>query len=248
MTIEESEPIVAPQATDTNLINSGGGGDIESLVRALAEQVRAADDRAENLAERVALLSIDNNTLANIDTATNVQRSSSNRVSFKETSARSIGQRGESKLQSVIGIPEDDDFDDNDEEQAVLDDRITLLERRFENYADEKDIYDERKYALPESTFSLLVTHHPLSIPFCFAVFSVALSISCLCLTLVSSISNGTKGNVLGIPAGVPSTVRAAQFLGTFVGCDSCAISCSPSCALTHHNKPTTPPFRCNSR
>ena len=243
MTIEEEpEPIVAPQATDTNLNNGGGGGDIESLVRALAEQVRAADDRAENLAERVALLSIANNTLANIDTATNVQRSSSNRVSFKETSARSIGQRGESKLQSVIGIPEDDDFDDNDEEQAALDDRITLLERRFENYADEKDIYDERKYALPESTFSLLVTHHPLSIPFCFAVFSVALSISCLCLTLVSSISNGTKGNVLGIPAGVSTTVRAAQFLGTFVCC-GCAILCAPSCALTHHNEPTAPPY-----
>ena len=234
MTIEESEPIVAPQATDTNLNNGGGGGDIESLVRALAEQVRAADDRAENLAERVALLSIDNNTLENIDTATNVQRSSSNRVSFKETSARSIGQRGESKLQSVIGIPEDD-FDDNDEEQAALDDRITLLERHFENYADEKDIYDERKYALPESTFSLLVTHHPLSIPFCFAVFSVALSISCLALTLASSISNGTKGNVLAIPAGISGTVRAAQFLGTFVCCERscvhfmCTILCTNS-------------------
>ena len=95
--------------------------------------------------------------------------------------------------------------------------RITLLERRLENYEEEKVLMtsnDEQKYGLSESTFSLLVTHHPFTVPFAFAVFSVALSISCLCLTLASSISKGTKGNTLAIPAGVDGMVRAAQFLG----------------------------------
>lgn len=41
--------------------------------------------------------------------------------------------------------------------------------------------------------------------------------ISCLCLTLASSISKGVKGNPLAIPAGVDSMVRAAQFLGKYV-------------------------------
>lgn len=66
----------------------------------------------------------------------------------------------------------------------------------------------------PESTFSLLITHHPLSGPFAFAVFSAGLSISCLSLTLASSIKKGSQGNPLGMPAGVDSMVRGAQFLG----------------------------------
>ena len=92
---------------------------------------------------------------------------------------------------------------------------MLLIEQRLESYEDEKDILeDESEYLLSESTFSFLITHHPISIPFVFAVFSMALSISCLSLTLASSISKGTKGNILGIPAGVDKTVRAAQFLG----------------------------------
>ena len=51
-----------------------------------------------------------------------------------------------------------------------------------------------------------------------FGVFSIALSISCLCLVLTSSIKKGTSRNRLGIPAGCDSTTRAAQFLGALVG------------------------------
>jgi hypothetical protein len=189
----------------------------------------------------------DNNIIrGNTDDITNNRRQQSKRrlrVSFRDnnhqqsdsyrddtTLTRSIIQRvnsnddndcnnNTSSLKIVTGVPEDNN--NNDEKEEILSDRITLLEQQLESYAEEKDILlnDERKYLLPESTFSLLVTHHPISIPFCFSVFSVTLSISCLVLTLASSISKGTNGNRLGIPAGVDKTVRAAQFLGKLVVC-----------------------------
>jgi len=184
------------------------------------------------------------NIHVNIDDTNNNRRQQSKRrlrVSFRDnnhqqsdsysdgTLTRSIIQRTDnsnddnncnnksSSLKLVTGIPEDNSSCNEVEE--ILSDRITLLEQQFESYAEEKDIQlnNERKYLLPESTFSLLVTHHPISIPFCFSVFSVTLSISCLVLTLASSISKGMNGNRLGIPAGVDKTVRAAQFLGKLV-------------------------------
>jgi len=115
-----------------------------------------------------------------------------------------------STLRSVRGIPEDDPVE-------VISDRVMLIERRLEAYDEEKSVFDERKYLLPESTFSLLITHPPNSVPFMFAAFSMALSISCLTLTLLSSIQNGSRGNWLGIPGGVDPEVRAAQFLGKLV-------------------------------
>ena len=64
-----------------------------------------------------------------------------------------------------------------------FDDRITLLERRLENYEEEKvlmtsnDDDDEQKYGFI-GKFILTIgytTHHPLTVPFAFAVFSVTL-------------------------------------------------------------------------
>ena len=105
----------------------------------------------------------------------------------------------------------------NDFEEAMQ--RISLLEKRMEDYEDEKDVLlgninSQGEYHLAESTFSLLITEQPLSIPFAFGVLSIALSISCLSLTLASSINKGTHRNPLGIPAGVAATTRVAQFLG----------------------------------
>jgi hypothetical protein len=112
---------------------------------------------------------------------------------------------------SVVGIPE---FD----VEGALSDRIMQIEQRLDEHDDEKIALDERKYGLPESTFTFLITHGPLSVPFAFAVFSMFLSISCLSLTLASSIQQGSEGNRLGIPAGVEAPVRVAQFLGAIVG------------------------------
>ena len=136
------------------------------------------------------------------------------RVALLESSKPSSQQVGDDPI--VTGIPEKNIYDI--EEQA-LDNRIALIEQRLETYEDEKDIFDtdERDFPLADSTFSLLVTQHPLSVPFAFGVFSIALSISCLCLTLASSINQGTARNKLGIPAGVDATVRAAQFLGKYI-------------------------------
>jgi len=103
------------------------------------------------------------------------------------------------EMPSVRGIvekaPQDVDYNDG----GVIQ-RMALLEQRLDDYDDEKveQLSDEDKYTLSESTFSLLITEYPLSLPFGFSVFSVALSIICLSLTLASSISKGTKGNRLG--------------------------------------------------
>ena len=264
MTIEGS--IAAPQAADdTNddlggtsvddYSNNGRNSHLESLIQRLTQQARVADQRSQELAERVSLLeegsghcnsnNHDNDIQGNIDDTNNNRRQQSKRklrVSFRDnqqsdsyrddtTLTRSIIQRANSNdinncnnnnnssLKLVTGIPEENN--NNNEEKEILSDRITLLEQQLESYAEEKDIQlnNERKYLLPESTFSLLVTHHPISIPFCFSVFSVTLSISCLVLTLASSISKGMNGNRLGIPAGVDKTVRAAQFLGKLIIC-----------------------------
>ena len=154
----------------------------------LKSLIRILADRSTELAERVALL---------------------------ESSKPSYQQVGDGNP-IVTGIPEKNI--DDIEEQA-LDNRLALIEQRLETYEDEKNIFDtdERDFPLADSTFSLLVTQHPLSVPFVFAVFSIALSISCLCLTLASSINKGTARNKLGIPAGVDAIVRAAQFLGKYI-------------------------------
>ena len=104
----------------------------------------------------------------------------------------------------------------NTHTETSMNDRIAAIEKWKEDREDSKDIQlnDEGEFDLADSTFSLLITQHPLSIPFIFGVCSVALSISCLSLTLASSLNKGTRGNVLGIPAGVDGAVRAAQFLG----------------------------------
>lgn len=101
-----------------------------------------------------------------------------------------------------------------------LSERLELIERRIDDFEDIKSDSDgdDEKYKLPESTFSLFITHHPFSVPFAFAVFTTALSTCCLGLTLAESVSTGTQGNVLGIPGGVSDAVRAAQFFGAIVG------------------------------
>lgn len=187
MTIEDDARAAAPQS------QSGDGAEnIKYNVHEddddLKSLVRILADRSTELAERVALL---------------------------EGSKPSSQQVGDGNP-IVTGIPEKNI--DDIEEQA-LDNRIALIEQRLETYEDEKDIFDtdERDFPLADSTFSLLVTQHPLSVPFVFAVFSIALSISCLCLTLASSINKGTARNKLGIPAGVDAIVRAAQFLGKYI-------------------------------
>ena len=228
MTVEEEELNPTPQDAGPRTED-----DLKTLVQALVtnqalvvDQAKAAKQRSAELAERVALLEgqRDTSTLetdeATRSTPQANDRPRSTRVDFaqrKEKSTRNISTRSiqntepnSGRLNTVVGVPEDD-------EEEALADRVLFIERRLENDDEEKSIIDKRKYALPESTFSLLITHHPLSVPFGFAMFTVALSIACLSLTLASSISDGTKGNHLGIPAGVDGTVRAAQFLGELI-------------------------------
>lgn len=236
----------APTLPETN--------DLESLVRALSKQAKAADARSAELAERISLLesspadaaaALAHNGNNNTDTAAVAAapaaaaimsarplangRFGSTRVAFTNqqstqdismSSTRSIRQGGEPSNNDHLitgqGAPQDNI--NNDEEEGALSTRMHLIERRLDDYEEKKETFDENKYALPESTFSLLVTHHPLSVPFAFGVFSMVLSISCLSLTLASAISKGVNGNALGIPAGVDGTVRVAQFLGVIVG------------------------------
>ncbi len=212
MTIEDEGLQGAPTTAAPQAINNDD--DLKSLVRILA-------DRSAELTERVALL--ERGTDNTIDDADELP---SRRVSFAPTSTRSI-VRGEvtpdDNLNVVTGILEKQNNNNNDDEEAMKS-RIFLLEQRMEDYEDEKDILignsnSQGEYHLAESTHSLLITEPITSLPFMFGVFSIALSISCLCLVLTSSIKKGTSRNRLGIPAGVDGTTRAAQFLGKLYTC-----------------------------
>eukprot|EP00986_Skeletonema_menzelii_P005908 scaffold2230_cov166-Skeletonema_menzelii.AAC.4 len=197
MTIDAEEWQGAPAAPQA--INNDD--DLKSLVRILA-------DRSKELAERVAFL----------------ERGTVNKTSSQEVETDDdevLPPRVSSFDVSSERIPENTN-NTNDVEKA-LQERIKLLEQRMEDYEDEKDallgnINGQGEYHLVESTFSLLITEHPLSVPFMFGVLSMTLSISCLSLTLTSSINKGTSRNPLGIPAGVAATTRVAQFLGALVG------------------------------
>lgn len=215
MTIEDEglqgAPTAAPQA---QAINSDD--DLKSLVKILA-------DRSAELTERVALLERGTD---NIDDSDDLQ--SSRRVSFAPTSSRSI-VRGEvtpdnNNLNVVTGILEKGNNNINNNDEEAMKSRVSLLEQRMDDYDDEKDILignsnSQGEYHLAESTHSLLITEPIASLPFMFGLFSIALSISCLCLVLTSSIKKGTSRNRLGIPAGVSATTRAAQFLGKLYTC-----------------------------
>jgi len=203
MTVSQSEtPVAAPQA----------GADISSTKSSAAEE--ELQSLVSTLAERISLLESQRNDTNNDDPKLPTKggaRRTNPSIDFawqkKDTSTAN-----DSPIKLVEGIPEENNNDDIEE---ALNERMLLIEQRLESYEDEKDtLEDESEYLLSESTFSFLISHHPISIPFVFAMFSMALSISCLSLTLASSISKGTKGNILGIPAGVDKTVRAAQFLG----------------------------------
>ena len=178
--------------------------DLESLIRSLV---------STEVSERVALLESQRNDTNNDNPKlpTKGARRTNPSIDFAWQKRDTSTAANDSPIKLVEGIP---DGTNNDIEEA-MNERMLLIEQRLESYEDEKDILeDESEYLLSESTFSFLISHHPISIPFVFAMFSMALSISCLALTLASSISKGTKGNILGIPAGVDKTVRAAQFLG----------------------------------
>jgi hypothetical protein len=73
-------------------------------------------------------------------------------------------------------------------------------------------LYD--KFELPESTFTLLITHRCLSIPFFTGLVACGLALTCLILVLIDELSNSTEDNKWSLPAGVTSAVRITQFLG----------------------------------
>jgi hypothetical protein len=214
MTIEDEGLQGAPTTAAPQDINNDD--DLKNLVRILA-------DRSAELTERVALL--ERGTDNTIDDADELP---SRRVSFAPTSSRSI-LRGEvtpddNNLNVVTGILEKGNNNINNDDEQAIKSRISLLEQRMDDYDDEKDILignsnSQGEYHLAESTHSLLITEPIASIPFMFGVLSIALSISCLCLVLTSSIKKGTSRNRLGIPAGVAATTRAAQFLGKLYTC-----------------------------
>ncbi|KAL7478407.1 hypothetical protein ACHAW6_004170 [Cyclotella cf. meneghiniana] len=78
------------------------------------------------------------------------------------------------------------------------------------------DLYDA--FELPESTFTLLITHKVLSVPFFTGLIACALALMCLILVLINEIEKGTIDNPFALPAGVTTGVRMAQFVGIIIG------------------------------
>ena len=118
-----------------------------------------------------------------------------------------------------------DIMDEGDEGNtiAAVDDaltsRINMLESKVDEIEGKDDMRGERErdYALPDSTFTLMITEKVASVPFAFAVCATTLSVLCLSLTLAEAVSKATHRNKLGIPKGVSKTVNAAQFVGILV-------------------------------
>ena len=96
--------------------------------------------------------------------------------------------------------------------------RIAMLESKVDEIEGKDDMGErERDYALPDSTFTLIITEKVASVPFAFAICATSLSVLCLSLTLAEAMSKATRRNKLGMPLGVSKTVTAAQFVGILV-------------------------------
>ena len=245
MTIEDEGLQGAPTAAPKAINNDD---DLKSLVRILADRSAELTERVA-LLERGTDITDDSNVPSSRRVVSFAPTSSrsivTGRISndlevtpfvaserFEErlhekmiagSSSYDTTQSPDDNLTAVTGIIEKRNNNNNDDEEAVKS-RISLLEQRMDDYDDEKDILignsnSQGEYHLAESTHSLLITEPIASLPFMFGVFSIALSISCLCLVLTSSIEKGTSRNRLGIPAGVAATTRAAQFLGKLYMC-----------------------------
>jgi hypothetical protein len=69
-------------------------------------------------------------------------------------------------------------------------------------------------FKLPESTFTLLITHEFLSIPFLTGLLACALALFCLTLVLIDEADQGTVDNPFSLPAGVTTPTRITQYVG----------------------------------
>jgi hypothetical protein len=106
----------------------------------------------------------------------------------------------EDAIQTVVGVSEDPNHRVKSS-ASYLKERLDRIEDRLIDCEDAKrGTFYNNEYILPESTFSLLVTEHPLSSPFIFAIFTAALSLTCLALVLADSVQNGTVDNRINIP------------------------------------------------
>merc|ERR1719203_1969357 len=100
-----------------------------------------------------------------------------------------------------------------------LADRFLRVETRLGAVERKNSKSEGGDWALPDSTFSLLISHDLISWPSFFAVCTITVSVACLVMVLITHLgSTGMPGNPLGMPTGVSGTVRAAQFIGALVG------------------------------
>ena len=191
------------------------GASIAGLVRRCEELAKQNNSLREEMAdqnssfqefqERLALLET-NGFPQDFFTSRNNQRSDRTILNHKKTNNDLI--------------PTVDAVDDDEAvAHGGIVERVSHLELRLNEMDDKKEERGAHfTCTLQESTFTFFITETPLSAPFIYSFFAVALSMSCLGLTLGYASTTGNSGNPLGIPADVHITVRAAQFLGLLVG------------------------------
>jgi hypothetical protein len=109
-------------------------------------------------------------------------------------------------LNSAIG-----DIDDNKVGNG-------LKRRRSSVHRRKEKPWKYRKFPLPESTYTLLITENILSVSALVGVITVAISLTALAITLKYELDKAENGNPYGMPPGVVTEVRIAQFLGTIIG------------------------------
>jgi hypothetical protein len=202
---------------------------LDERARAADERARAADDRSAALAERVALLESQitksdesrpsfyspyepesaaekrpslHNPFESERNITSFRTGKNVRIDIGSGSIQDLasGLREEEPIQTVVGVTENIN-NYRAQDPASLQYRLDRIEDRLYDVEEEtRASFNPNEFTLPESTFSLLVTEHPLSSPFIFALFTVVLSLTCLGLVLADSVQSGTADNPINIP------------------------------------------------
>lgn len=203
---------------------------LDERARAADERARAADDRSAALAERVALLESHitksdesrpsfyspyepepaaekrpslHNPFESERNITSFRTGKNVRIDLGSGSIQDLasGLREEEPIQTVVGVTEENINNYRAQDPTSLQYRLDRIEDRLYDVEEEtRASFNPNEFTLPESTFSLLVTEHPLSSPFIFALFTVVLSLTCLGLVLADSVQSGTADNPINIP------------------------------------------------
>eukprot|EP00804_Cyclotella_cryptica_P006522 CCRYP_012789-RB/>CCRYP_012789-RB protein AED:0.24 eAED:0.24 QI:253/1/1/1/0.71/0.8/15/71/708 len=108
------------------------------------------------------------------------------------------------------------DAEEDKEDARATNDDDAFLPTAENGSSSKSGLYD--MFELPDSTFTFMITHKTLSVPFFTGLIACALALMCLILVFINELDKGTIDNPFSLPAGVTTEVRVAQFVGVIIG------------------------------